>query len=177
MRQALEGRHPVQLGGDGQLEVMAGDGLVVGDRGRLVAVLVARLGGVDEVGAGAGAVVGRREVVGHRHVGGDGGRDGGDVARRPREPPEPLPHGIGGGGQVAAGVAHDLVAGGVAQGGVGPQPGEDLGHVGGAEQAAADLGVLAGQAVELVEADAVDLGRGDVVETRGTGGVPLIRAA
>src|SRR5207249_6891700 len=129
-----------------------------------VAVLVARLGGVDEVGAGAGAVVGRREVVGHRHVGGDGGGDGGDIARRLRGPPEPLPHGIGGGGQVAAGVAHDLVAGGVAQGGVGPQPGEDLGQVGRVEQAAADLGVLAGQPVELVEADPVDFLGGEVVD-------------
>src|SRR5581483_10301518 len=58
----------------------------------------------------------------------------------------------------------DLVARAVAQGGVGPQPVEDPGLVGGAEQAPADLGVLPGQPVELVEADPVDLVGAQVVD-------------
>jgi hypothetical protein len=94
-----------------------------------------------------------------------------------REAAEPVGHGGAGGGQVAAGVAHDLVAAGVAQRLVGAEVVEDPGQIGGAEEPAADLGVLAGQAVELGEADLVDLLRREVVDPRGTGGVPLILAA
>src|SRR5207244_3893064 len=47
---------------------------------------------------------------------------------------------------------------------VGATPVERLVNGGGAEEAAADAGVLGGEAVQLVEADAVDLLGGDVVE-------------
>jgi hypothetical protein len=64
--EALEGGQVAELGGDGQLEVVAGDGLVEGDRGRVVAVALAQVVGVDEVGP-------RSTAVGR---GGEGNRSG-----------------------------------------------------------------------------------------------------
>src|SRR3954468_4951714 len=69
----------------------------------------------------------------------------------PVQPPEQVAHGGGGGRQVPAGVAHDLVAGGVAQRRIAPEPAEDLGQLGGAERALAELGVPPRRAVGPVE--------------------------
>jgi hypothetical protein len=59
-RQPAEGREVGALGGDGELEVMPGDGLVVRDRGRLGPPPLGRLVEVHEVLAGPAAVGSRR---------------------------------------------------------------------------------------------------------------------
>ena len=58
----------VQLGGDGQLEVVAGDALVVGSASSSNRPQARRVGGVDVEVAGAAAVVGRRVVEAERAV-------------------------------------------------------------------------------------------------------------
>ena len=77
----------VELGRDRELEVVAGDALVVGGRLDLVAAPARRVGGVHEEDAAAAAVLGRREVVGDRAA-----RRRLDVAVGLRQDPEPVAH-------------------------------------------------------------------------------------
>ena len=93
---APERRQVCELLGDGDLEVVPGDRLVVGEHLRLVARPGLRVRGIEVVLPGPGAVVGRLAVVGdgrvlllvraHAH----------DVARRLREAAEPVGDGLGG---------------------------------------------------------------------------------
>ena len=143
----------VELGRDRELEVMAGDALVVRGRLDLVATPAGRIGGVHEEDAAAAAVLGRREVVGDRAV-----RRRLDVAVGLRQDPEPVAHGGPGLGHRRLRRGDDLV--GVRRGGATASSRsrrEDPLEVVGADDLRAQLAVLAGQRLDLGQADVVDL--------------------
>ncbi len=118
--------------------------------------------GVREVDAGPGTVGGRAQVVRRGRAGRDLRRHRFDRALLLRHPAEPL---RGFGGRPADGGARglqDLVTAGPAQGRVGAQTPEDLGQVVGAEHPQPHLAVLGGERVDDVEADPVQLPRGEL---------------
>ncbi len=144
------------------LEVVAGGGLVEGRRGELRVLATRQVVAVGVVDAGARPVRGRREVVGERGVLLLVLLDGADVAARLREHPEvarrrrhrPLDVLVGPGDELGLGVR------GV--GGVGVE-GRPIGRGVVAEPGlAGDLAALRLDALELGEADVVDVLRIEV---------------
>ena len=161
-RQAAERGQVGALGGDGELQVVARDGLVERDRRGLGPPPPGGVVQVDVVLARAAAVGRRRRVVGGRRVGGQVVGHRGEHAGRLGQDAEPVAHGGGGGVEAGGGVGDDLVAVAVAQVGVVEQPPEDGRQVVGAELPPADLGELCGQRPgDLLHADGVQLVGGE----------------
>ena len=112
--------HGLELRGDRELEVVAGDALVVRGRLDLVAAPAGRIGRVHEEDAAAAAVLGRREVVGDRAV-----RRRLDVAVGLGQDAEPVAHGRARLGHRDLRGRDDLVRVVVVERGVVPERGED----------------------------------------------------
>ena len=142
----------LELAGDAELQVVARDALVVAGVLDLEAAPALGVGDVHEEDAAAGAVLGRREVVGDRAAGGPL-----DVAVGLREPAEPVAHRGPGLGHRGLGVGDDGGAVPVVQRRVLAQRPVDRRHVGGADHLRAEGGVLLLQAGHLLQADLVDL--------------------
>ena len=127
----------------------------------------ARVGDVDEEGAAAAAVAGRREVErlgpGRRRL---------HRTRRLRQHLEPLRHGVPGALHGDLGGLDELVAGAEVQLGIGAHRLEDLLQVVGADHLGSEAAVLVGELLDLRETDVVDLlgrfvGRREVAQRRG----------
>src|SRR5207342_2115065 len=98
-----------ELGLDGDLEVMAGDRLVVGHGCDLVDRPRGRLVGVDEVDTWPRAVRRRREVERGGRLGRRVGLDRADLAGRLRQTTEPARGGLGGVLDLASGELDEVV--------------------------------------------------------------------
>ena len=141
----------VELLGEGQLKMVAGDGLVERGRGQGEACPQAWIGRVEVEGAVAVAVGGRRRVVGHT-AGGDG--DG--VAFGSREAAEPSRRLQPGPIEQCVHLVDDLVFRRVLKVRVGAQPVPHQRRVIEAELGAGDLSILVVEANQLGAAELVD---------------------
>jgi Mg2+-importing ATPase len=175
--EAPEGVEARVLHLEGDLEVVARDGLVVRRRGQLGVGPAGQVVGVDVVDAGPGAVHRGRVVVGEGDVLLLVALHRPDHAARDRQPPEDARRDLHGAADVLGGPGDQLLAGRGAVRGIRVERTPERAHVVAVPLGPGDRPPLLVDHRELVEAHAMDVGRLHVQRGPGADGVAIQREA